>query len=99
MKQTMISEGVLQLIALYYEGHTVHFATQHGFYLVHHFDGNPPKSNALMMYVPALMCILGGVLQAYLGVIAVFIGEDGKQEFEGFLPSAVCGVVLNWLLN
>jgi len=53
-KQTMIVEAIMQLVGTYYLGRTAHFATSHGYYLLHqHYD-----SDARLMYGGALFSLI-----------------------------------------
>lgn len=53
-KQTMIVEGIMQIVGTYYLGRTAHFATTHGYYLPNrHYD-----SNARLMYGGALFTLI-----------------------------------------
>ncbi|KAI9772137.1 MAG: hypothetical protein M1839_002549 [Geoglossum umbratile] len=57
-RQAVIAEVILQFIAMYYAGRTVHFASTHGYYKLHADYGFQHGGAARMMYGGALLYLL-----------------------------------------
>jgi hypothetical protein len=95
-RSTMISEGVLQIIGLYYKGRTAKFAIESGLMVSRKTDGNPHQTGFLLMAISSQIYLILSLTTVY----TIFLGVGGFSNRSGAfmsLASCMAAWIMNWL--
>jgi hypothetical protein len=96
--QAAIAEIILQLIAMYYAGRIVHFASTHGYYKLHADYGFQHGGAARMMYGGALFYLITIVYNTPIIIGMGTRSSRGNSRAQGFITSfAVASSFTSWV--
>jgi hypothetical protein len=97
-KQAVIAEIILQFIALYYAGQTVHFATTHGYYKLHANYSFQHGGAARMMYGGALLYLITIINNIYLLIgLVMFFARIGGRLRASLVGFAILSCATSWV--